>query len=281
VDFTLTIAVSCAAAASAVIAYLPGLASWRVPLALGLALVVALGCSQGHRARLLFATATLAFVGLSVAVLALGVGEEPVGRAAPLVGDAAFGAALLAMPLGMALATGVEAPTDAIAQLGQLDDRGRRVFGQLTIWVMLGILAVLTLGFAALAVRLGVQPGSRDTTLLAETARASTGGGAMFAAFQAASALLLLAAAASSYLAGSGLLRALALAGDSERGLVPRRFGQANAFYAPTWGLGVRPDHVVQLGEPSSGRPLGEGAMGSRPVIELEPAGERCGALCR
>jgi len=113
------------------------------------------------------------------------------------------------------------------------------VFGQLTIWVMLGILAVLTLGFAALAVRLGVQPGSRDTTLLAETARASTGGGAMFAAFQAASALLLLAAAASSYLAGSGLLRALALAGDSERGLVPRRFGRANALYAPTWGLGL------------------------------------------
>ena len=27
--------------------------------------------------------------------------------------------------------------------------------------------------------------------------------------------------------------------------------------------LGVRPDHVVQLGEPSSGRPLGEGAVGS------------------
>ena len=37
--------------------------------------------------------------------------------------------------------------------------------------------------------------------------------------------------------------------------------------------LDVEPDHVLQLGEPSGGRPLGEGAVWSSPVIELEPAG--------
>jgi hypothetical protein len=45
--------------------------------------------------------------------------------------------------------------------------------------------------------------------------------------------------------------------------------------------LAVRPDRVVQLGKPSSGRPLAEGAMWSTPLIELEPAAERRGALAR
>ena len=36
--------------------------------------------------------------------------------------------------------------------------------------------------------------------------------------------------------------------------------------------LAVRPEHVVQLGEPSSGRLVGEGAVRSAPVIELQPA---------
>lgn len=64
---------------------------------------------------------------------------------------------LLAIPLGMALATGVEAPSNAIAQLPQLDDRGRRRLGRLTLWLMIGIVGALTVSFAALAVRLGTD----------------------------------------------------------------------------------------------------------------------------
>ena len=37
-------------------------------------------------------------------------------------------------------------------------------------------------------------------------------------------------------------------------------------------GLGVRTNHVVQLGKASTGRPLAEGSVRSAPVIELEPA---------
>ena len=37
VDFALTIAISVAAASSAIISYVPALAAWRLPLALGLA----------------------------------------------------------------------------------------------------------------------------------------------------------------------------------------------------------------------------------------------------
>ena len=237
VDFTLTIAVSCAAGASALIAYVPELSGLRVAIALLLVAVVGAGTLLGHRARVVFATATLAFVAATLVVLALGAGAESGAGRAALTGDAALLPLVLALPLGMALATGVEAPSNAIAQLGQLDERGRRRFGQLTLWLMLAVVGTLTLGLAALAVRLGLGEPADDSTLLADVARAATGGGAVFAAFKAASALRLLAAAASSYLAGSGLLEALAGHGNDGEGLLPRRLRLVNSSYVPPWGI--------------------------------------------
>lgn len=240
VDFTLTIAVSCAAAASALIAYAPDLAGGRTAIAIGLAALVAIGSVLGHRARVVFATATLVFLALAATIVLRGAAAGPAAGHAPLLGgggDAWLAVAMLAMPLGMALATGVEAPSNAIAQLGVLDDAARRRFGQLTLWLMVAIVGALTIALALLAVLLGVGLPARDSTLLADVARAATGGDGSFAAFQALSALLLLAAAASSYLAGSGLLKALALHGEA--GLLPRRFGALNSFGAPPWGVGV------------------------------------------
>lgn len=51
----------------------------------------------------------------------------------------------------MALATGVEAPSNAIAQLPQLGDRGRRLFGRGTLWLMVGIVGTMTMSLAVLA----------------------------------------------------------------------------------------------------------------------------------
>jgi hypothetical protein len=233
IDFTLTVAVSCAAAASALIAFAPELAGARAPLAAGLAVVVALGSAAGHRGRVVFANATLVFVALAVWMLVRGTGVDPGPAAEPATAEAGVFAAVLAMPLGMALATGVEAPSNAIAQLGELDDAGRRRAGRLTLWLMVVIVGVLTLGLAVAAARMGVGSAPEDSTLLAEVARRATGGEGLFGAFQAASALLLLAAAASSYLAGSGLLEALAR--DSR--LLPGRFARTNRFHAPPWGI--------------------------------------------
>jgi hypothetical protein len=245
VDFVITVAISCAAGASAIIAYVPALAEGRVALALALTTLVAIGISFGHRGRLAFATATLLFIALAAAVLVAGglggAGVEPRhgGGSEQLLGGAALIPALLAMPLAMALATGIEAPSDAIAQLGQLSRPERRAFGQWTIWLTVGIVATLTLGIAVLAVSNGIGLPPEDSTLLAEVARWSIGEGAVFAGFQVASALLLLAAGASSYLAASGLLKALALigAGREDGGLVPRRFGRLNRFHVPLWGI--------------------------------------------
>jgi hypothetical protein len=254
VDFTLTLAVSCAAAASAAIAYVPELAVLRIPIALGLVLAVASGTLLGHRARVAFATATLAFVGTSLVVIVLGAGAEPAAHHAPLAGNPAFAPMLLALPLGMALATGVEAPSNAIAQLGQLGDRGRRIFGLLTLWLMLAIVGALTLSLVALTVVLGVGAPGADSTLLADVARTATGGGAPFVAFQAASALLLLAAAASSFLAGSGLLKALASHGADGDGLLPPRFLLTNRAYVPPWGIAALACIAVVLVAVAGGR---------------------------
>ena len=244
VDFVITVAISCAAGASAIIAYVPALESERILLALALTALVATGISFGHRGRVAFATATLLFLLLALIVLISGAGgaaQPPVNEIehASLLADASLVPALLAMPLAMALATGIEAPSDAIAQLGGLDHSSRRRFGQWTIWLTVAIVGVLTIGISTLAVTRGVGLPPADSTLLAEVARTSVGDGAAFAAFQAASALLLLAAAASSYLAASGLLKALALVGANrdDGGLVPARFALLNRFHVPPWGI--------------------------------------------
>jgi len=245
VDFTLTVAVSCAAGASALIAYLPDLEPMRTPVGLALVALVATVVLLGQAGRIAFAVATQLFIVLAVLVIVLALLADPVAASegdagsSPMLSAAPLGPLMLAVPLGMALATGVEAPSNAIAQLPQLDDRARRRFGRGTLWMMIGIVGALTVGFAAAAVRLGVGLPPEDSTLLAEVARRSVGDGFAFAGFQAACALLLLSAAASSYLAGSGVLKALATLGREGEGLVPSFFGRINRFLVPEWGVTV------------------------------------------
>src|SRR5260370_28498055 len=121
---------------------------------------------------------------------------------------------LLAFPVGMALATGVEAPSSAIAQLAQLDNAGRLRFGRTTLWLMVGIVVWLTMGIVVLGVRLHIGLPPRNSTWIAGVAQPAIGRGALFAAFQVSSAVLLLAAASSSFQAGPGLLKALARGGS-------------------------------------------------------------------
>ncbi len=236
VDYALTIAVSVAAAASAVVAYVPALAPERLPLALALLAAVAGLSWFGHAGRSLFALMTLTFVGVGSAVFVLGF-LDPHGRgAAPVsapAGHPAPLAVLLAFPAAMALATGVEAPSSAVAQLGQVERGGRVAFGRITLWLTLAIVAWLTLALTVLAVRLHVGIPGPHSTLIAGVARACVGDGALFAVFQLASAVLLLAAASSSFQAGPGLLKALA----GEAGVLPRTLARSNRHHTPYFGV--------------------------------------------
>ena len=243
VDYVLTIAISVAAGAAAIIALFPQLAGGRDVIALALLLLVAGPTWFGHGGRALFCTMTLAFVAVAVAMLLGGsLTAHPVklGQATSLAHPAPLGI-LLAFPVAMALATGTEAPSSAIAQLGQLDDPGRRRFGRITLWLTLGIVGCLTLGLTALAVRLGIGIPPMDSTQIAELARA-TAPGPLFAAFQVTTSLLLLAAASSSFQAGPGLLRALArrrLPEGRSVGVLAGWLGRTNRHHTPYWGVVV------------------------------------------
>jgi hypothetical protein len=242
VDFVLTVAISVAAAASAVIAFFPSLAPFRTEIAVGLCCLVAALTWFGHLGRSVFAWMTVAFIAASVPVIVLGfLAPEHFGEA-PLhgAGESTFATVLLAFPVAMALATGVEAPSSAIAQLGQLDDRGRERFGRTTLWLTFAIEGSLTIALAMLAVhlRIGIPP--PDSTLIADIASASVGRGAWFAMFQFASALLLLAAASSSFQAGPGLLKALArrVSRSGEPvGILHSALGKTNMHHTPYWSV--------------------------------------------
>ncbi|MEU6234456.1 amino acid permease [Kitasatospora sp. NPDC047058] len=244
VDFVLTIGISIAAASSAVIALLPALAPIRIPLALVLLVVVAGLTWFGHGGRLLFAVMTVLFVLAAVAVLVLGFTHPHSTGSAPAhtdPGRSAVFAVVLAFPVAMALATGVEAPSTAIAQLGQLDDTHRRRFGRGTLALLLVIVGGLTLALTALAVNLHIGLPGADSTQIADIAHAAAGPGWLYGAFQLTSSLLLLAAASSSFQAGPGLLKALA--GTDERpGVLPAFLGRTNKHHTPYWSV------VVYLG---------------------------------
>jgi Amino acid permease len=237
VDFALTIAISIAAAGSALIAYVPALAPGRIPISLALLVFVAALTWFGHGGRLVFGVMTILFIVAAVGVLAVGTAAPHAAHGhAPITGSAspAILAVVLAFPVAMALATGTEAPATSIAQLGQLDNDGRRRFGRGTLALTIGIVGSLTLGLTALAVHLHVGIPRSDSTQIADLAHTAAGGGALFAFFQIASSLLLLAAASSSFQAGPGLLKALARTGPGgEEGLLPPRLGRTNKHHTP------------------------------------------------
>jgi hypothetical protein len=175
-------------------------------------------------------------------VILLGVRAVPshhiMPGAAPASPHFAPLAVLLAFPVGMALATGVEAPSSAIAQLGQLDNAGRLQFGRTTLWLMVAIVVWLTLGITMVGVRLHVGLPPRSSTWIAQVAQAAAGRGTLFGAFQLSSAVLLLAAASSSFQAGPGLLKALAR-GSGGVGILPSFLSRRNRHHTPYWGVAV------------------------------------------
>jgi hypothetical protein len=236
VDFVLTIAISISAASSAIIAYLPGLSGWRIPLALTMLAAVAAVTWFGHGGRLLFATFTMLFLLATTIVLVLGYSAPHARGTSHATGGAspALVAVILAFPVAMALATGIEAPLTSIAQLGQLDGDDRRRFGRGTLVLTVAIVGATTLALTELAVRLHVGIPASGSTQIAEIARAAAGKGVTFAFFQFASAILLLSAASSSYQAGPGLLKALART-PSRRGLgiLPASLGRTNRQHTP------------------------------------------------
>jgi hypothetical protein len=181
VDFVLTISISIAAAVSALVAYLPGLAAARIVLGLGLLAFVAGLTWFGHGGRLTFALMTLLFIASATVVLVNGFVHPSVAHGrAPITGPqgSALVAVLLAFPVAMALATGTEAPATAIGQLGQLGADDRRRFARATLRLTLLIVAALTIGISALvAASTSASPGLTRPRSPTSPGRLAVGGG--------------------------------------------------------------------------------------------------------
>jgi hypothetical protein len=243
VDFVLTIAISVAAAGSALIAYFPALAPARLGLGLSLLAGVAALTWFGHAGRLVFAAMTIAFLAAAAITIVLGFLHPAMAHGrAPITGRTGPPAlaVLLSFPVAMALATGTEAPSTAIGQLGQLPADDRRRFARGTLALTLAIVAVLTVAITMLAVRLHVGIPGADSTQIADIAEAAAGDGVMYGLFQGTSALLLLAAASSSLQAGPGLLKALSRHAESAGvGILPRSLGTTNGHHTPYWSVVV------------------------------------------
>jgi amino acid transporter len=260
VDFVLTIAISVAAASSAVIAYFPSLAGARTAIALGLLCVVAGLTWFGHIGRSVFAWMTVSFIAASVPVILLGFIAPHGHGTTPVVGTGGgvtYLTVLLAFPVAMALATGVEAPASAIAQLGQLDAEEKERFGHRTLFLTVLLTAALTISISALAVRLNVGVPKEGRTMIADVAEAATGSGVWFALFQLTSSLLLLAAASSSFQAGPGLLKALARhtrPGGEQVGILSPTLGKTNRHHTPYWSVVVYLVVSAAVVVPASGR---------------------------
>jgi amino acid transporter len=195
----------------------------------------------GHVGRLVFALMTTAFVLTALVVVERGlVNPVSLHNLAPStnVGHGGLLAVLLAFPVAMALATGIEASSTAIAQLGQLGEDSKRRFGLGSLLLMVGIVSTLTVALACVAVHLTVGVPSTGSTQIANIARASVGSGRIFQVFQASSSLLLLAAASSSFQAGPGLLKALS-GPPGKDGILPDFFGRTNSHHTPFYALGA------------------------------------------
>jgi amino acid transporter len=131
----------------------------------GLLVIVAGLTWFGHAGRLTFAVMTLLFIASAAAVLVHGFTHPVISHGhAPVTGPegSPLAAVIFSFPVAMALATGTEAPSSAIAQLGQLDAAGRRRFARGTLALTFGIVAVrLTVAVVRVA-----PPGQRNGVIL-------------------------------------------------------------------------------------------------------------------
>jgi amino acid transporter len=202
VDYTLTVAVSVAAGVAAIVSALPEVAGARVPIAVGLVVLVALANLRGVReAGVLFAVPTYTFVVVMGALILVGVGRCAFGTC-PQAASAGTGVeavqgltlflVLRAFSSGATALTGVEAISNGVTAFRYPQSRNAAS----TLAIMGTIAVTLFLGVSYLAVATNVVPSEEGgLTVVAQIAQAVFGTGPAFYAVQVVTALILILAA--------------------------------------------------------------------------------------
>jgi len=205
VDYVLTVAVSVSAGTAAVTSALPGAAPFRVQIAVGFVILLALANLRGVKeSGAVFAVPTFGFIALMVVTILTGFfryftgGAEAIAvpAAAEIIEASAPLTAFLIMKAfasGCAAMTGIEAIADGVAVFREPTAKNAR----LTITWMAGILLFMFLGLSWLAVNAGVQP--VEETVISQLSRQFFGTGVLYFLISAFTAAILVVAANTAY----------------------------------------------------------------------------------
>lgn len=225
IDYVLTVAVSISSSTAALLAAMPSLAAYRVPISLACLLLITLINLRGIReAAKIFGLPTYAFIVSMVIMIFFGLFKAATGTlgSSPMTGvlpesnlEAITLIVLLrAFSSGCSALTGVEAVSNAVPSFNTPSRRNAKH----VLFMLAAIIVVIFGGTTFLAWQVKVVP-QHGTTVLSSIATAVFGNGFMYYVVQVTTSLILLLAANTAF---NGLpLLLMILAKD---GYMPRQF---------------------------------------------------------
>ena len=241
IDYVMTVAVSTAAAIAQIQSVIPAAYDVRIEIAFVSISLITIANLRGLReSGNIFAVPTYLFVGLALAIVAIGafrivtgtaVAIPPEPDAVPL-GTGAIGILLLlkAFAGGSVALTGVEAIANGVPAFKPPEAKNAAN----TMTAMAVLLGILFIGLTVFAVQFGLRPtlpgGPSIVALAAATAFGN--GSVLFVTFAVSTALILFLAANTSFNAFPRLAAILA-----EDGYMPRQFTFRGDRLAYSWGI--------------------------------------------
>jgi amino acid transporter len=238
VDYLTTVAVSVTAGIEAIIAFAPGLDTYRVPLDVGLILLLMFVNLRGAReAGGLFIIPTYVFVGSLGLLIAWGVVQLTFGGGLPRlevppsqpVEAVSLFLILRAFAGGCTAMTGVEAIANGVPAFEPPETRNAAT----TLVILAAVLGALFLGVVTLGNAIGAVP-SDQASVIAEIGQVVAGTSPLFYVVQISAAIILALAANTSF-NGFPLLAAI-MARD---GYLPHQFGHRGLRLAYSNGIVV------------------------------------------
>jgi amino acid transporter len=241
IDYVMTVAVSTAAAIAQIQSVIPMAYDIRIEIAfISIALITVANLRGLRESGNIFAVPTYLFVGLALAIVAIGLVRIVNGTvvAVPPEHDAVhFGSETLGVLLllkafagGSVALTGVEAIANGVPAFKPQESKNAAD----TMTIMAVLLAILFVGLTVFAVAFGLIPTEEGgPSIVAMAARTAFGDASpLFYTFAASTALILFLAANTSFNAFPRLAAILA-----EDGYMPRQFSFRGDRLAYSWGI--------------------------------------------
>lgn len=241
IDYVMTVAVSTAAAIAQIQSVIPQAYEVRIEIAfISISLITIANLRGLRESGNIFAVPTYLFVGLALAIVAIGLAGVVGGTAAPVtvepdavpLGTQALGVLLLlkAFAGGSVALTGVEAIANGVPAFRPPEAKNAAN----TMTAMAILLGILFIGLTIFAVQFGLRPTEEGgPSVVALAARTAFGEDSiLFVTFAASTALILFLAANTSFNAFPRL--AAILATD---GYLPRQFSFRGDRLAYSWGI--------------------------------------------